>query len=162
MQLSPKTKLSIAVEALMDEQCSETAFVEWAIEMVAFRPSKLGRLLPLVISEQLSGDNYKRIEAAWSNPNPSIRRAMHATPQYDLQAVDGFTAPSEPGGLPAATDKTSTKQTDSAAVGLIVLLIIAAAVSFLTWSSWTGSKPEPSDDPYYDAPIGRTFGGDTY
>jgi len=56
---------------------------------------------------------------------------------------------------------SDAKEKPSSNIGCIILILIAA---FLFWVMWVTYDPTlgPSDDPYYDAPTGRTRGGDTY
>ena len=41
-------------------------------------------------------------------------------------------------------------------------VIIGGAIALIIWTSDSSGPRGRSDDPFDDAPIGRTYGGDTY
>lgn len=56
---------------------------------------------------------------------------------------------------------SDANEKSSSSSGCIILILIVAFLLLIKWLTYDPTLG-PSNDPYYDAPTGRTRGGDTY
>lgn len=73
--LTPATDLASAVTACQQGRVDAGILVAWMTGDVAFPPAQLAALLPLVIAQTISGDDFAKVSAAWQAKRESAIRA---------------------------------------------------------------------------------------